>query len=175
METDTEAGTLSYSSPQTVYNRLSGTITWLPQIGQVIKQGQALYDIDGEPVILMNGTTPAYRDLTPGITDGADVLQLNRISSRWASTPMGSSSTISGRRPRPTASRPCRTRSARPRPADLTLGQIVFLPGDQLIASVDATLGSTGGGSGASATSTPVLTAQPEFVDLDAPGYHDNR
>ena len=30
VETDTESGTLSYANPQTVYNRLSGTITWLP-------------------------------------------------------------------------------------------------------------------------------------------------
>ncbi|MCL2417812.1 MAG: hypothetical protein FWD04_00850, partial [Conexibacteraceae bacterium] len=29
--TDTESGTLSYASSQTVYNRLSGTITWVPQ------------------------------------------------------------------------------------------------------------------------------------------------
>ena len=28
--TDTESGTLSYADPQTVYNRLSGTITWVP-------------------------------------------------------------------------------------------------------------------------------------------------
>ncbi|MGO9971481.1 MAG: hypothetical protein ACLP01_01355 [Solirubrobacteraceae bacterium] len=46
VETDTEAGTLSYADQQTVYNRLSGTITWLPAVGQVIKQGQALYKID---------------------------------------------------------------------------------------------------------------------------------
>ena len=28
--TDTESGTLSYANQQTVYNRLSGTITWVP-------------------------------------------------------------------------------------------------------------------------------------------------
>jgi hypothetical protein len=33
VETDTESGTLSYADPQTVYNRLSGTITWLPNVG----------------------------------------------------------------------------------------------------------------------------------------------
>ena len=38
--TDTESGTLSYANPQTVYNRLSGTITWLPQVGAVIKPGR---------------------------------------------------------------------------------------------------------------------------------------
>ncbi len=47
VETDTESGTLSYNSPQTVYNRMSGTITWLPQVGQVIKPGQTLYKVDG--------------------------------------------------------------------------------------------------------------------------------
>ena len=35
--TDTESGTLSYANAQTVYNRLSGTITWVPPVGQVIK------------------------------------------------------------------------------------------------------------------------------------------
>ena len=39
--TDTESGTLGYADPQTVFNRLSGTITWLPQVGDVIKPGQA--------------------------------------------------------------------------------------------------------------------------------------
>jgi membrane fusion protein, multidrug efflux system len=73
VETDTESGTLSYNNPQTVYNRLSGTITWLPQVGQVIKPGQALYKVDGDPVLLMNGTTPAYRDLSPSDTDGTDI------------------------------------------------------------------------------------------------------
>ncbi len=33
VETDTEAGTLSYANQQTVYNRVSGTITWLPAVG----------------------------------------------------------------------------------------------------------------------------------------------
>ena len=39
VQTDTEAGTLSYANPQTVYDRLSGTVTWLPSVGQVIQPG----------------------------------------------------------------------------------------------------------------------------------------
>ena len=35
-------------------------------VGQEIKPGQTLYKVDGQPVILMDGTTPAYRDLEPG-------------------------------------------------------------------------------------------------------------
>lgn len=34
--------TAGYANPQTVYNRLSGTITWLPSVGQVIEP--ALFD-----------------------------------------------------------------------------------------------------------------------------------
>src|SRR5579871_3828991 len=50
VETDTESGTLSYANPQTVYNRLSGTLTWLPVVGQVIEPGQSLYKVGNEPV-----------------------------------------------------------------------------------------------------------------------------
>jgi hypothetical protein len=73
VETDTESGTLSYADPQTVYNRLSGTITWLPSAGQVIRPGGTLFKVDGHPVILMNGPTPAYRDLGPGDSAGEDI------------------------------------------------------------------------------------------------------
>ena len=78
VQTDTESGTLSYADPQTVYNGLSGTITWLPSVGQLIKPGQALYRVGGVPVILMNGSTPAYRDLNSSDSDGPDILELNR-------------------------------------------------------------------------------------------------
>ncbi|MGI8629832.1 MAG: hypothetical protein ACR2LV_06680 [Solirubrobacteraceae bacterium] len=65
--TDTESGTLSYADPQTVFNRLSGTITALPVVGQLIKIGQTLYQVNGSPVVLFDGTVPAYRDLSSGV------------------------------------------------------------------------------------------------------------
>ena len=55
----------------------SGTFTWLPQIGQVIRQGQQIYAVSGSPVVLLYGPAPAYRDLSEGMT-GADVTELNR-------------------------------------------------------------------------------------------------
>jgi hypothetical protein len=55
----------------------SGTFTWLPQIGQVIHQGQQIYGVSGGPVVLLYGPVPAYRDLSEGMT-GADVTELNR-------------------------------------------------------------------------------------------------
>jgi membrane fusion protein, multidrug efflux system len=78
VETDTESGTLSYARARTVYDGLSGTITWLPSSGQVIRPGQTLFKVNGQPVIMMNGATPAYRDLTPFDGAGQDILELNR-------------------------------------------------------------------------------------------------
>jgi membrane fusion protein, multidrug efflux system len=164
VETDTESGTLSYNRPQTVYNRMSGTITWLPQVGQVIKPGQTLYKVDGQPVLLMDGTTPAYRDLGPSDSDGADIEELNRnlvklgfnaanitVDDVWqAATTEGVDLLQESLGEAETGT--------------LTLGRIVFLPGDQLVTTVDGTLGSTGG-TNASATVAP----SPEFVDYTVP------
>lgn len=186
VETDTEAGTLSYKNPQTVYNRLSGTITWLPSVGQEIKPGGTLYKIDGEPVILMSGRTPAYRILSPAASDGPDVLQLNRnlvdlgfnsdgiaIDDIWQpATTVGVELFQESLGESPTGS--------------LALGQIVFLPGAQLIATVNGTLGSDGGGSGSGGgsgtggssgtgdssanASVPVSATAAEFVSLTTAG-----
>jgi hypothetical protein len=74
-------GTLTYragadGSPYSVIDQAQGTYTKLPQIGQVISQGQVLYRVDDSPVILLNGSTPAYRSLSAGAT-GVDVAELN--------------------------------------------------------------------------------------------------
>jgi hypothetical protein len=74
-------GTLGYLGSYTVLGRASGTVTWLPRAGQVVRQGQVLYRVDGTPVVLLYGATPAYRALTEGATaasvSGPDVAQLN--------------------------------------------------------------------------------------------------
>jgi hypothetical protein len=53
-----------------------GTFTSLPAAGAVVSQGQVLYAVSGAPVVLLYGSTPAYRDLAEGDT-GADVTELN--------------------------------------------------------------------------------------------------
>jgi hypothetical protein len=54
----------------------ASTFTWLPAVGQVIRQGQQVYQVSGTPVVLLYGNVPAYRDLSEGMT-GADVTELN--------------------------------------------------------------------------------------------------
>jgi multidrug efflux pump subunit AcrA (membrane-fusion protein) len=68
--------TLGYAGSYTVRGQ-GGTLTWLPSPGQVIRQGQVLYETgNGSPVVLLYGSVPAWRTLDSGVT-GADVSQLN--------------------------------------------------------------------------------------------------
>jgi peptidoglycan hydrolase-like protein with peptidoglycan-binding domain len=57
-------------------NQAPGTLTRLPAVGKVVRQGQALYQVDGQPVVLLYGHVPAWRALSAGIT-GTDVRELN--------------------------------------------------------------------------------------------------
>jgi hypothetical protein len=71
------AATLGYAGSYQVTGQGSGTLTWLPSAGAVIRQGNVLYKIDnGSPVVLLYGNVPAWRDLSEGLT-GQDVSQLN--------------------------------------------------------------------------------------------------
>jgi hypothetical protein len=74
-------GVLGYAGSYTVLGQAAGTVTWLPELGQVIRQGQVLYQVDGAPVVLLYGETPAYRALAEGATGaamtGKDVAELN--------------------------------------------------------------------------------------------------
>jgi hypothetical protein len=164
VETDTESGTISHANPQTAYDRLSGTITWLPRVGQLIKPGQPLYELDGRPVILMNGTTPAYRDLTSRDSDGHDIRQLNRnlvnlrfnpdrivVDAAWQSATTAGVEAL-------------QASLGESETGSLSLGQVVFLPGNRIVSAVDASLGSTGGG-GAGDLSSTGSPSPPSNID----------
>ncbi|MCM3503536.1 peptidoglycan-binding protein [Curtobacterium sp. ODYSSEY 48 V2] len=70
------AGTLGYGASTGVPGAAAGTVTWLPEPGQVIEQDQPLYAVDERPVRAMYGSTPLWRSLEYG-QRGADVRQLN--------------------------------------------------------------------------------------------------
>ncbi len=176
VETDTESGTLSYANPQTVYNRLSGTITWLPDVGNVIKPGQALFKVGGQPVVLMNGTTPAYRDLSASDTAGQDILELNRNLVRLGFNPDGITINDTWQAATTAGVETLQASLGETETGSLSLGKVVFLPADQLVSTVDATLGSTGGSSNQANPSSSTnasdrqATGRPEFVSLPTAG-----
>ena len=70
------SGTAPGGSGSTSAGSGAMTFTSLPQAGQIIRQGQVLYEINESPVVLLYGGVPAYRDLSEGMT-GGDVRELN--------------------------------------------------------------------------------------------------
>ncbi|MEV4112240.1 peptidoglycan-binding protein [Nonomuraea sp. NPDC049695] len=74
-------GELGYGPVSTAVSRKPGTITWLPDSGAQITRGRSLYRVDNKPVMLMYGSTPAYRDLKVGV-EGKDVENLERNLSK---------------------------------------------------------------------------------------------
>ena len=72
-------GTLGYNGSYSISNGpTAGVITWLPAAGTTVTRGGVLYELNREPVPLLYGGGPAYRDFTFGMSNGPDVLELER-------------------------------------------------------------------------------------------------
>lgn len=66
-------GTLGYAPlTATLTANRAGSLTALAAEGTVVRRGGSLFAVDGEPVLLMIGATPSYRDLVEGMR-GTDV------------------------------------------------------------------------------------------------------
>jgi peptidoglycan hydrolase-like protein with peptidoglycan-binding domain len=77
-----QAGILTYrarsdGAPYSAINQADGIYTKLPEEGDKVDCGDVLYRVDDDPVLLLCGTVPAYRDPDTG-DKGKDVRQLNR-------------------------------------------------------------------------------------------------
>jgi peptidoglycan hydrolase-like protein with peptidoglycan-binding domain len=71
-------GTLGYAHTYPIVAEGAGRLTWLPEVGAVISRGHRVYEVDGHRVPLFYGSTPLWRTLQTGVTDGKDVLELER-------------------------------------------------------------------------------------------------
>jgi len=71
------SGTLADSGAYTIVNQATGTITTMPEVGKTVRQGGVLYQVSGNPVVLLYGNVPDYRDMSAGLT-GADVREFNK-------------------------------------------------------------------------------------------------
>jgi hypothetical protein len=149
--------TLGYAGSYTVAGNGSGTLTWLPLPGQVIRQGQVLYRVDnGTPIVLLYGTVPMWRTLSEGLT-GADVSQLNHdlVALGYIS---GSDVSALGWdyfswETRYGVERLQSALGIANPPGSLTLGAAVFEPSAIRVSNVQGSLGSRAGGSVFAATS----------------------
>jgi len=169
-QTTSVNGTLGYAGSYTVVGQLPGTITWLPGVGAVIGRGQVLYRVDGSPVVLLYGATPAYRTLQEGATaadvTGTDVAQLNHdlvalgyvdssdVDSAWDEFNWATKAGIEK----------LQDHLGVDQTGELSLGQVVFLPTAARVTSLSAQLGGPAGGAVLTATST----TRQISVNLDA-------
>jgi peptidoglycan hydrolase-like protein with peptidoglycan-binding domain len=72
-------GTLGYGKASVVLAPGTGTglVTWLPEPGETIRRGEPVYAVNAQPVTLLYGSMPLFRQLVPGDT-GQDVKLLER-------------------------------------------------------------------------------------------------
>jgi hypothetical protein len=163
-------GTLGYAGSYTVLGQAHGMVTWLPALGQVIQQGQVLYQVDGAPVVLLYGATPAYRALAAGATaadvTGADVAQLNHdlvalgyvesadVDSAWDQCNWATKAGVEK----------LQKHLGVDQTGKLSLGDVVFLPTAARVTTLQAGLGAPATGPVLQASST----ARAVSVALDA-------
>lgn len=122
--TDVDA-TLGYGGRYTVVNQARGMVTSLPGAGRTVREGRALYRVDGRPVLLLYGRVTAYRTLSYGMT-GPDVAALNGALRRLGYG--GGSSRVFGSATAAALER-LQARRGLPVTGTLPLGQAVFRPG----------------------------------------------
>lgn len=122
-------GTLTYrarsdGSPYSAINQARGIYTKLPREGDEVGCGDVLYRVDDDPVLLLCGTVPAYRDLDIG-DKGRDARQLRRNLRALGYDTVKALQRGKGVR----------------RTGTLALGDAVFLPGPVRISKVTGKLG----------------------------------
>jgi peptidoglycan hydrolase-like protein with peptidoglycan-binding domain len=142
-------GTLTYrarsdGSPYAVINRARGIYTRLPDSGDKVGCGQVLYRVNDDPVLLLCGSTPAYRSLSKGAR-GPDVTELNANLVDLGYTTRAHLDPSSGHFGSGTAAalEKLQSRLGEDRTGSLKLGQAVFLPERVRIATVTGELGAT--------------------------------
>jgi peptidoglycan hydrolase-like protein with peptidoglycan-binding domain len=68
---------LEYAAPTTLIGN-GGTLTRLPHAGDVITAGQAVYEVDGQDVVMFTGDRPLWRPLASGVDDGPDIHEVEQ-------------------------------------------------------------------------------------------------
>jgi multidrug efflux system membrane fusion protein len=118
----------------------SGTVTSLPRAGSVVERGDALYRLDGDPIVLMYGSTPAYRALQSGVSDGRDVRELeqNLVALGFDPGTVDDSFTSSTA----TAVNEWQESAGLEQTGAVELGRVVFLPGPRRVGEHKTSVGS---------------------------------
>jgi hypothetical protein len=128
------------------------TFTSVPSAGEIVRRGEPLYAIDGEPVLLFYGPTVATRAFAPGMSAGADVEELNANLDAlgYARGLAGDTFTAATA----AAIRRLQAAHGEAQTAALLLGSVIFEPGPIRVTSLMASVAV-----GSNPTPGPVLSA----------------
>ena len=139
-------------------NQAVGSFSQLPTVGDVIEPGQVLYAVGGQPVVLLAGSTPAYRTMVAGIS-GPDALELNTDlaalgygAATLRGSPVFSAATAA-------AVMKLQAHLGVAQTGVLAIDQVVFLPSAIRVTAVSATLGAAAQAGTAIATATSTTRA----------------
>ncbi|MBT8197852.1 MAG: peptidoglycan-binding protein [Acidimicrobiia bacterium] len=143
---------------EVLVNRRNGTITSVVAQGTALEEGDIAYHVDGEPVVVMYGTTPAYRTLFDAATnlEGDDVFQLEAFLDTAGYNDIGMD--VDGEFTGATESvvEDWQTDIGAPDDGVVDLGEVVFIPGPTSVVDVAVEVGDSVG------IGSPVMTLAGE-------------
>jgi Putative peptidoglycan binding domain len=139
------AGVLGFAGTYPVAHQgQAGILTAAAQPGALVRRGGVLYRVDNQPVRLLFGTLPAYRDFAAGMPDGPDIHQLEQNLAALGLDPGRVDQRFTGATA--AAIRRWQARWGLPawqRTGALPLGTMVFAPAALRIAQVPAAVGTS--------------------------------
>jgi hypothetical protein len=157
-------GTVGHGDSTPLVLNAEGTVTALPEPGDVIEPGDVVAEVDGLPLIALEGAFPLWRTLGPGVEDGKDVLQLEyvlaslgyaqeydvTVDDDWTSATTEAVEAF-------------QDDHGQDDDGEIELGELVFIDGPVQVAEVTGVLGQPASEAGIAVTSTD----QSVHVDLD--------
>lgn len=132
------SGSLGYADARPLAAARAGTLTMIPREGATVRQSEALYGVNGSPVVLLYGQVPAWRTLEIGVR-GSDVRQLENDLQRLGFSP----GAVDGRfdAQTGTALRRWKVAAGLPDTGTLSPREFDFLPGPRHVGAVATNLG----------------------------------
>jgi peptidoglycan hydrolase-like protein with peptidoglycan-binding domain len=162
--TDDFDGTLGFGGDYDVIGGLSGTLTWTVPTGTVVTAGKRLYETNGhDRTSLMYGARPAWRTMESGVSNGADILQLERNLKKLGYTRKGDKIDSHWDADTTAAVKRWQRKAGLAVDGTVDLGEVVFLPEAIRVTEISASLGTMVGQGG------PVMsgTSNRRVISLD--------
>jgi hypothetical protein len=147
----TDQAALASATAQASIFGPSSAYSSVPSPGKTVRRGQVLFAIDGQPELLLYGSTSATRAFTAGMSPGGDVAELNANLDA-----LGYAHGLTGDAFTPATATAIQRLQAAPSEypsGQLLVGSVAFEPGPIRVTSVESTVAV-----GASVTAGPVLT-----------------